>query len=123
MAVVSGFWAKALGASPVSAAPALPPAVIPSGTPAASADPGVASAAARAASARSTERCPECDSGNYFRPQGHPDVAPRCYECGYPVRHTTSGVVATGTDKAAVPARQVSTANNYHPTVFIGRIE
>jgi hypothetical protein len=56
--------------------------------------------------------CPSCGSANYFKVSGS---KPRCYECGYPVRHTTSGMTATSDGTPARPARQVSTANNYNP--------
>jgi len=37
----------------------------------------------KAISARSKETCPNCESGNYFRPHGKPNAMPQCYECGY----------------------------------------
>lgn len=78
----------------------------------------------KAKSARSTELCPECSSQNYFQPEGHRNAGKRCFDCGWPVQHTTSGMsVATAENDVAIPARQISTANNYNPTTIVGRIE
>lgn len=76
----------------------------------------------QAQSARSTDYCPGCDGTNYFQPQGHPNSAKRCFECGYPNQQTTSGVTGSGNGQQAIPTRQVSTANNYNPGVIIGRV-
>ena len=64
----------------------------------------------------SMDRCPGCGSGNYAAPPGSRTHGPRCFDCGYPVMQTTSGMSNTASDGGpSTPARQVSTANNYNP--------
>jgi hypothetical protein len=77
----------------------------------------------KARSSLSTARCPDCGSGNYNGDSLH---MTRCYDCGYNPRFGAqagaSGVPA-GQGGPATPARQVSTSNNYQPTVVVGRID
>ena len=76
-------------------------------------------------SARSTETCPDCGSGNYFRPNGHANAMAQCYNCGYNPRfaHSTAGA-GMPSDRSAPtrPAKQVSTENNYNPSTIIGHV-
>ena len=39
-----------------------------------------------APSSTSTATCPDCGSGNFMAPT--PQIAPRCYDCGYPVQQS-----------------------------------
>jgi len=74
---------------------------------------------------RVSSRCPGCGSGNYGRSQLAPEAKARCYDCGYPVVQSGSGVgtgISSPTGGAATPARQVSTANNFNPQTIIGHI-
>lgn len=67
--------------------------------------------------------CPNCGpDGDYVKAPGMNKA--RCYTCGYPVLHSTSGAVAT-TRKKATPARQIpqSIEGGYNPHVIIGRVE
>lgn len=75
----------------------------------------------QAQSASATDRCPHCGSGDYFRPSL--ETKPRCYTCGYPVLHSTSGMMSTEAT-AAKPARQIrqSREGGYQPQKIIGRI-
>jgi len=79
--------------------------------------------AERAMSARQTESCPECYSGNYMAVSG---AAPRCYDCGYPIQQSGSkygaltGAHVEGSTKGA---RGNDATNNYNPQNIIGRIE
>lgn len=41
-----------------------------------------------AESAKQSYTCPECGSGNYMSP--NPQIALRCYDCGYPVSQSGS---------------------------------
>lgn len=143
---MSDFWARKLGAppqprqEPVGAAPR-PWWDIPSGHgqqqppdphpqpdthPQAVPAPEhqrLAQATLKAPSARQNGHCPNCAGTNYFSPPGLPNIAARCYECGYPKLHTTSGSgIPTGGQGPATPSRQVSTANNYNPGVIVGHI-
>lgn len=78
-------------------------------------------------SARDTSRCPGCGSGNYGRSALAPEAKARCYDCGYPVVQSGSGMgtgISGGTPSGpATPAKQISTANNFNPQTIIGRIE
>lgn len=68
--------------------------------------------------------CPACDSADYVRPGL--TAQPRCYTCGYPVLHSTSGVtVPKGGDQRKIkPARQIamSTESGFNPKLIIARI-
>lgn len=140
---MSNWWADKLGpaqpvqpvvpARPVS--PAIPvawPQPTPSlpGLPAMSpqAYPEVTEAtyqSSRTTYDRNSGQCPECGSGNYFKPadprsnSGH-----RCYDCGYPVVQSTSNMpsMPTGEGGPVKAARQVSTANNYNPQMVVDRV-
>lgn len=83
-------------------------------------------APSKAVSARSTQRCPDCGSENYFQPQGMPNAMRQCYECGYNPRfaHSTAGAgMPTDSAAPAQPARQISTSNNYNPGVIVAKVE
>jgi hypothetical protein len=79
--------------------------------------------AERAMSARQTQSCPECYSGNYMAVS---NAAPRCYDCGYPLQQSGSkygaltGAHVEGDTKGA---RGNNAINNYNPQSIIGRIE
>lgn len=80
----------------------------------------------KAKSARSTARCPDCGSGNFFKPDGNPSAMEQCYHCGWNPRfaHSTAGAGMPSDKSAPVrPAKQVSTANNFNPQTIIGHIE
>jgi hypothetical protein len=76
-------------------------------------------------SAVNASRCPGCGSGNYGAVT--PESKARCYDCGYPLQQSGSGVgtgiTQPGGSGPAQPARQISTANNFNPQGIIGRIE
>ena len=60
----------------------------------------------KAKSAKQTERCPECDSGNYMAP--NTGGRHRCFDCGYPVLQSTSGGGLPSEQGGAVsPSRQI----------------
>jgi hypothetical protein len=74
----------------------------------------------RAMSAKETENCPGCYSGNYFAPMG--TQRKRCYDCGYPIVQAGTGVTGTGTGNPATPAKQVGQGGGFRPDVIIDRI-
>jgi hypothetical protein len=76
----------------------------------------------KAQSARQTDQCPECMSGNFFAAPG--SQYRRCYDCGYPVMQSGSGptMPSSSTGGAATPAKQVQGAG-YNPQNIVGRIE
>lgn len=74
------------------------------------------------ASAMAPSRCPNCSSGNYGKMT--PETAPRCYDCGYPLQQSGSGMpgVRVPTNGNTEAAKQVSTANNFNPQTIVDRI-
>ena len=47
----------------------------------------------------------------------------RCYDCGYPIMQSTSGVSAVNNDGGKpTPAVQVHGINNFQPGEIVGRI-
>jgi hypothetical protein len=75
-------------------------------------------------SAITASRCPGCGSGNYGSVT--PESKARCYDCGYPVVQSGSGlgkgIQGAGASGPAKPARQSTTANNFNPQGIIGHI-
>jgi len=73
------------------------------------------------------ERCPECGSGNYGGATA--EARKRCYDCGYPIVQSASGlgkgIVGNGGSPSGspVPTQQLSTSNNFNPQTIIGKIE
>ena len=70
------------------------------------------------------DRCPGCGSGNYGG--ATPEARKRCYDCGYPIQQSGTGVgkgVVGGQPGGgpATPARQVATSG-YNPQTIIGHI-
>lgn len=69
------------------------------------------------------ERCPGCGSNNYGG--ATPESRKRCYDCGYPLVQSGSGmgrgVVGNSSSGPAQPAKQVQTGG-FNPTTIIGHI-
>ena len=79
--------------------------------------------ATKAQSARSTETCPMCGSGNFMR--ANPSVVGRCFECGYPLEQSGSAVgslAGARVEGATLNAKGNDTTNNYNPTEIIGHV-
>lgn len=66
--------------------------------------------------------CPDCGSDKYFAIAGA--GKPRCFECGYPLVQTTSGMGGTGAGETSVPSKQTNArgTSQYHPDVIFDRI-
>jgi|LauGreDrversion4_2_1035121.scaffolds.fasta_scaffold30960_5 hypothetical protein len=124
----NSWWADKLGNQqapaqrPASQPYAAPPSY-PSQTP-----PPIAQATAEGhrlpASATSYDRCPNCASGNYGKMPGMPEAKARCYDCGYPITQSGTGmpgmhIPSNGNTEAA---KQISTNNNFNPGTIIDRI-
>jgi hypothetical protein len=62
-------------------------------------------------STRQSSICPGCGSGNYG--SAVPEAKPRCYDCGYPIQQSGSGlgkgVIPQGGAGSPTPAKQVQT--------------
>lgn len=69
------------------------------------------------------DRCPGCGSGNYGGATA--ETRKRCYDCGYPITQSGSGVgngvIGQGGSGPAIPATQVPTGG-FNPTTIIGHI-
>lgn len=52
-------------------------------------------------------------SGNYYR----------CYDCGYPLVQTTSGMGSARGEGPVQKARQPTMGSGFQPTTIVGRIE
>jgi len=46
----------------------------------------------------------------------------RCYDCGWPIQQSGSGVGSTKSDAPSRPATQVR-GGGFNPTVIVGRVE
>ena len=103
------WWAKQLGtqapvAQPRPANNPMPPSQQPM-TPYQAPQPQQV-AVTKAQSANQTQLCPECGGNNYMTPSQ--TIAPRCYDCGYPVGQSGSrygaltGARVEGNAKAAL---------------------
>ena len=73
-----------------------------------------------AKSAKSTDRCPECDSGNYIKVKAHGTVAERCYDCGHnPMFDQQAAGMPTDPGTPTQASRQAGTdQNNFNPKTF-----
>jgi hypothetical protein len=67
--------------------------------------------------------CPDCRSSNYMSPT--PQIAPRCYDCGYPIQQSGSrfgGLAGAHVEGAAKQATGNSGSGGYNPQQIIGRV-
>jgi len=123
----ANWWAKQLGGQP-AARPVQPqtpnqPQAYPPTTQQPAYQPPEVQQHTLPASATNALRCPGCGSGNYG---SDGQTKPRCYDCGYPIQQSGSGVGKgiTGGPQAsgpATPAVQVQ-AGGWNPTTIIGHI-
>lgn len=132
------FWEKTLGSIATPAAPAPRPQTTPwfqqvtPTTPQPYVQPQMApvvpqpQAPLKAQSARSTDTCPDCGSGNIFKPVGMQNAMQQCYHCGWNPRfaHSTAGagMPSDGGSGPATPSRQVSKGNNFNPQTIVGHV-
>jgi hypothetical protein len=84
-------------------------------------DPEADQLVTKAQSARQSELCPGCMSGNYFAPLG--TQRKRCYDCGYPIMQQGSGLAGSGTGNGPVQAaKQVGQTDGFNPGTIVDRI-
>lgn len=69
---------------------------------------------------KTVDFCPSCGSENYMSPSAN--ISKRCYDCGYPVSQSGTGVSGTSTEGTVKKAVQVDTPG-YSPGSIVGRIE
>lgn len=123
----NNWWANKMGGQPAApgypATSPLPPQQAPQAPPY-NPVPPQQSPTALPQSAMTSSRCPGCGSGNYG--SATPEAKARCYDCGYPVVQSGSGlgkgIQGSQGSGPAQPARQISTANNFNPNTIIGHI-
>jgi len=82
-------------------------------------DPNADQLVTRAQSAKQTERCPGCNSGNYMAPTG--TNLKRCYDCGFPLVQSGTGT-GVPTDGTVTPAKQPAVGSGFNPKVIVDRI-
>lgn len=74
---------------------------------------------------RQKETCPDCDSTNYFRPEGMPNAMQQCYDCGFNARfHQVTAGMPSQQGEASTPSRQTASGgargrSNYNPKRII----
>lgn len=118
----SDWWARKLG-TPVQPAPVMPQVPLAQPQPAVYVQPQQPQYPPSQQVVPQSPRCPGCGSGNYGGPSGY---KPRCYDCGYPIEQSGSGlgkgVVHPGASSAgpATPAKQIATGKFDGRTPVIG---
>lgn len=67
-------------------------------------------------------RCPGCGSGNYG---GTAETRSRCYDCGYPITQSGTGVkgINQGGGSGPVQASKQIPTGGWNPTTIIGKLE
>lgn len=123
------WWARKLGAPAPAAPPAARPAAMPSlvpptQQPMAPMPQFQQQTPVQAASAQQTETCPSCGSANYMRPT--PQIALRCYDCGYPVEQSGSrfgALTGAKVEGSVQQSRGNDPVSNWNPQGIIGRID
>jgi len=127
----SDWWSKKMG-TPASARPSMPPtspsAPVPYTPPAqqpnvqVNYDANSDQLVTKAQSAKRSDTCPNCYSGNYFAPQGTQRM--RCYDCGYPITQSGTGAGMPGgnTSGPVTPAKQVGQGSGFNPNIIVDRI-
>lgn len=74
---------------------------------------------------RQKDTCPDCDSGNYFRPEGMPNAMQQCYDCGYNARfHQMTAGLPSQQGEASTPSKQIASGgargrSNFNPKRII----
>lgn len=122
----SNWWAQKLGGQPAAPQPKPQQFVAPMQPPPAYQHPQSQMPPQEAPrlpqSALTSSRCPGCGSGNYGG--ATPEARPRCYDCGYPLTQTGTGMpgVNAPTSGPTQASRQVATGG-WNPTTIIGKIE
>jgi len=117
------WWANKLAGQSAPQQPAQPPYVAPQ--PATYVQPQQPQYPPSQQRTPQAERCPGCGSNNYGG--ATPESRKRCYDCGYPIVQSGSGMgrgIVSGQQTAGAPqpARQVANGG-WNPTTIIGKIE
>jgi hypothetical protein len=119
---MNDFYSKRFGGP---AHPAGPPPQRPAAAPPAPPPPTEPHYQRPTPSSLDDEHCPSCASANYMRSPQHPNTAKKCFDCGYPLVQSgtgVGGVGSKGTDGTVHKATQPA-SGGYHPTTIVGRVE
>lgn len=110
------WWQQTVAPAPVQAAPPAVPQPVATEQPQVP-DDGAQSLARTQWSKHETGNCPGCMSANYHAHPEAPNARPRCYDCGYPITQSGSGVSVQGDVGAVQAARQTaaSKTNSFNP--------
>lgn len=106
------WWTEKLSApdpeyKPIQPLPAVPmPADRPSQTP---------------KPVRQEDFCPSCHSSNYMSAPN--STYSRCFDCGYPMVQSGTGVGSTTTEKGAAKKATQVAGDGFNPSVIVGRVE
>jgi ribosomal protein L37AE/L43A len=65
--------------------------------------------------------CPGCGSGNYMKNPGSNYY--RCFDCGYPITQSTSGLGGSHDASTPIQAAQQVSGSGYNPGQIVGRID
>ena len=70
-----------------------------------------------------SSRCPGCGSGNYGG--ATPESRARCYDCGYPITQSGTGVKGINQGQSSGPAQAAKqiASGGWNPTTIIGKLE
>ena len=121
------WWAKRLN-TPAQQPPFMPQApsqmpMQPAPSPAQQQpmQPQTSAPATRVPASAAASRCPGCGSGNYGG--ATPETRPRCYDCGYPITQTGTGMPGVNAPNSGPTqaSRQVSTGG-WNPKTIVDRI-
>ena len=74
----------------------------------------------RAQHVQNAHSCPGCGSGNYMSNPG--SKYSRCFDCGYPVTQSTSGLGGSHDANAPTQAAQQVASGGYQPGTIVGRL-
>ena len=118
------WWANKLGAQPAAPQHQGPSWIRPMQQPQPNLIPNGQNNSTPPVVASPIERCPGCGSGNYGG--ATPEARKRCYDCGYPLVQSGSGLgKGINGPKAEGPtqaAKQVQ-PGGWNPTTIIGKLE
>jgi hypothetical protein len=120
--MTSNWWANKLGTTPVPQQPSYQGVAIPQQQ-----APQTPNAPQNYPTMRTPvgDRCPGCGSGNYGG--ATPDSRKRCYDCGYPIQQSGSGmgtgiVGQGGQSSGPVQAATQVPTGGFNPQTIIGHI-
>lgn len=120
------WWSKQLGAQPAAPQPRSTEIPMPaSQQPMARFAPTpMREEQTKAQSAKQTQNCPDCGSGNYMAPAQN--IGLRCYDCGYPLQQSGSkfgSLTGAKVEGSVKPSTGNDVKSNWNPQGIIGRID